>query len=136
MGMDTKLCKYCGKPIQKDRMKKVNVLYCSEECKQESYKKEYHTLNKTPNLPTAMIGTISVHRVIVDLLLKGYHVFQEVGLASCDLGILKKDKFLRIEVTTGKYIPSGKFFSPSHDKSKYDILATVLPDKIVYQPQL
>lgn len=93
-------------------------------------------MNKPPNLPTATIGAISVHRVITDLLLKGYHVFEEVGFASCDLGVLRKDKFVRVEVTTGKYIPSGGFFSPPHDKLKYDILATVLPDKIIYQPQL
>ena len=134
--MNTKLCKYCNKPIPRDRRKKTNVLYCSEECRREHYKREYHTLNKSPNLPASTVGTISVHRVVVDLLLRGYQVFQEVGLASCDLGILKGGRFLRVEVTTGRYIASGSFFAPYHDSARYDILATVLVDKIVYAPPL
>lgn len=78
----------------------------------------------------------------MDLMSKGYHVFRALSPSCpCDLLILKDGELLKIEVKTAYII------NPQTDKiywsmginntpQNVDIFALVLPDKIIYQPEL
>jgi hypothetical protein len=99
--------------------------------------RRYRNENPKSQLSTPVIGIIAEHRVIVDLLTRGYDVFHAASPAcSCDLAVLKNGNLLRVEVTTGKYTPTRKIFYPPHNKNNYDIVAAVLPDQIYYFPDL
>ena len=78
-------------------------------------------------------------RTSVDLLAKGYEVFISLSPdGSCDLIALKNGKCLRIEVRTSHYASDGQVYlhvSP-RDKGRQDHYAAVLPDKILYFPDL
>ncbi len=94
-------------------------------------------MNPKPSLSNNTSGVVGEYRVIIDLLVQGYEIFRACSPScSCDLAILKNGKLLRLEVTTGKYTTTGKFSTPKHVSEKYDIIATVLHDKIVYNPPL
>lgn len=75
-------------------------------------------------------------RVAVDLMDKQYEVFRSISPAcSCDLAILKGNKLIRVEVTTGtKAYTPGNITHPPKDASRYDVLAVVIGDSIVYKP--
>lgn len=72
---------------------------------------------------------------------KGYNVFRSMSPACpCDIAILKDGALSRVEVTTGKKLPSGKIMYPPHKEHTYDVLAVVLYDHgapaIIYEPEL
>ncbi len=84
-------------------------------------------------MPKTTSGAISEYRAIADLLAKGFEVFRSAALASsCDLAILKDNSLFRVEVRTGKRSATGKVYRPVQ-KVNTDILATVLPDQIIYE---
>ena len=129
--MEERLCKHCGKPIPPTRRKLA--LYCSPKCQRDNYFKEYHNLNPDSGLPSGTIGALGEYRVIIDLLRRGFEVFHAASpSASCDLAVLKSNILYRVEVRTGKYSGSGKIFTTRNHRA--EILAIVLPDKIIYQP--
>jgi len=89
-------------------------------------------------LNTNTIGGISELKVVCDLLSKGYEVYRPlIDNASCDLIVLKDNKLTRIEVKT-TYRNTGGEIRKSTVKNwgKFDILACVLPEGIVYEPDL
>ena len=128
-------CVVCNQPIPKERQR-YNTKFCSNRCKVRQRLALYHEKNPKPQLCHATSGIVSEYRVIIDLLFKGYDVFHATSPASsCDLAVLKNNKLLRIEVRTGKYSAIGNVYKPTANV-RADILATVLHDRIIYEPDL
>lgn len=138
MGRDKRKCPICDSAIPRTREKYPATKYCSEECSKVAQTRRYRELNPEPNLERNTRGAISEHRVIVDLLSRGFEVFKAVsGASSCDLAILQNGNLYRVEVKTGHYGKIGVPYTASPKKLKKikaDILATVLYDKILYSP--
>lgn len=129
-------CVTCNKPI-------VNLLmgrprkFCNTRCEKRFRSIERRELNPPSNLPNATTGAISELKVSIDLLSKGYNVFRALSPSCpCDLAILMDGELLKVEVTTGRYTVGGKATYAAHDETKFDILAVVLPDSIMYYPSL
>lgn len=79
-------------------------------------------------------GELSKQRVCTDLLNRGFKVFRAVGLPSgCDFVVLP-DK-LRVKVKTARRI-RDKYYIHKPRNDNYDVIAKVLPDKIIYEPSL
>ena len=129
-------CTFCGQEIPKNRLRWKNVKYCHVNCRRAQDRKKYHARNQRPHhLNTGTVGAMHELKVAIDLLSKGYEVFRALSsMTSCDLAILKDKKLKRIEVRTAAYSSSGSVSWPKHHKA--DILAAVLPDKIIYTPNL
>lgn len=129
-------CVVCEKRLSEDQQKKY-ARYCSPDCRIQ-YKREHYRLAnpKIPSIPTATVGAISELKVATDLLEKGYHVFRALSPSCpCDIAILRGDKLLKVEVKTGYRSPiTGKLYKHSIDQKKFDVLAHVLPDEIIYEP--
>lgn len=83
------------------------------------------------------VGAINELRVSVDLLCKGYAVFRALSPhCPCDLVLLLDHSVFRVEVTTGHRTSNGKLMIPRKDATRYDVLAVVFPDSIVYSTNL
>jgi hypothetical protein len=54
----------------------------------------------------------------------------------CDLVLLIDGRVFRVEVTTGHRASNGKMMVPKKDRTRYDILAVLFPDSIVYSTDL
>jgi len=130
-------CVVCGNPISEERLRhRANT--CSQRCANRRQLQRYHESNppRNPVLTNSTVGAISEHRVIADLLSKGYSVFRSCSPNSpCDIAILGDGKLLRVEVTTGHYSSSQKTVYASRDPKLFDVLAIVLPEKIEYVPE-
>lgn len=129
------VCINCGKALSKGQRK-----YCSPKCSGIYWKGKYLKMNPLKGKSSATTGTISELRVAIDLLTKEYDVFYALSPNSpCDLAVLKKGKLLRIEVRTALISASGKLYktkSNRDDAENIDHYAWVLPDKIIYDPEL
>lgn len=132
-----KRCQTCGKEIGKSRYK-----FCSAECLKESSRKGYQKLNPTTfrGTTSATTGAISELRAAVDLLSKGFNVFRALSPSCpCDLAVLKDGQLLKIEVRTAYVSTSGKLYrniNKRDNSDNIDAYAWVLPDKVVYEPEL
>ena len=112
--------------------------FCSNKCRMNFEIKQYRKYNPLQlKISAGTKGTIGELRVAVDLLQKGYEVFRSLSPScSCDLAILKNDKLIRIEVRTAYYsAKEDKYLFPKPN-NKFDNLALVLVDKIIYKPDL
>lgn len=130
-------CYFCKNEIPQKKLNYKRVKYCSNNCRKAHERGIYRSLNsKDIKNPTATVGAIQELIVSADLLRRGHEVFRSLSAAcSCDLAILKDNKLLRVEVTTGYYSISKKISFPKHTISNYDILAVVTNDnKIHYAP--
>ena len=68
---------------------------------------------------------------------KGFEVFRSVSPASsCDLVIVKNRKLYRVEVTMGYRLKEGELNHDKHNTENYDILCRVMPNEIVFMPDL
>ena len=129
-------CRRCGKSLEG---RTPATKFCSVICRQLDGNKKrlikYRELNPKSLLPPNTVGAISEYRVVADLLTQGYEVFRSCSPScSCDLAILKDKQLLRVEVTTGHYSLAGVAEYPPHDMDNFDLLAVVLPDRILYYP--
>ena len=129
-------CTQCGKPLTPNRLGR-KAKFCSGECRKKHIAARYREANPVPTAPISNIGAVSELRVSIDLLQRGYHVFRALsGSALVDLAILKDGKLITVEVTTGHCsAASGKITHPSKDLSRFDVLAVVLPNRIIYTPE-
>lgn len=132
-----KKCIFCKKIIINAYEKQK---YCNRICR-KNYEKNfiYKDMQKYSGLNKVVIGSLHEMLVCVDLLKRGYSVFRSIcPSAICDLAILKEDKFLRIEVTTGNLSNiTGHISRPKKDKKRFDVLATVLRDgSIIYESEI
>ena len=131
-----RVCSFCGGEIPLVRLKH-RAKYCTTKCRIQNQLQRYHERNPKVILSAHLTnGIISEYRTIVDLLSKGYDVFNHVSPScSCDLAILKNNQLLRVEVRTGHYSATGAIYKNKQDV-RADILAIALHDKIVYDPPL
>jgi|SRR5208282_862258 len=109
--------------------------YHNPSCQRGHYSAK-HSAVAYPDLTTGTVGTIGELRVATDLLTKGYDVFRSVS-TNCwtDLVVNVDGKFLSVEVKTGRRAKNGGIQHPK-PKTKTDVLAIVLPNEIVYQPEI
>lgn len=128
-------CRACGILLEEPNRKRQ---FCSFRCASSAKKQEYKVNNPMRGNSTGTTGTISELRVSVDLLIRGYAVFRALSQSCpCDLAILHETTLLRVEVATAFRRAHGQVFSPHmKNRDKYDILAQVLPDCIIYTPEL
>lgn len=85
------------------------------------------------------LGAANEHRVVGDLLMRGFCVYRSCAPnASCDLVCFKDNgRPIKIEVKTGYYTLAGTTtHSKISSRDNFDVLAIVFYDKIVYQPSL
>jgi len=103
-------------------------------------KKKHKELNERVDISYGKTGAVSELLVCADLLRRGHEVFRSVSQdCSCDMVILSRDKFYRIEVRTGWILESGRigFSHKKSDEGRYDIMAVVLRGRdIIYTPSL
>jgi len=133
-----KVCIVCEKTIE-GKWIRADRKFCGEICSKKYKQKVYRSLNPPLNLTTGMVGCLHELEVTCDLIKRGFHVYRAVsGNSDCNLAIVKDNKLIRVEVTTGRYEPKeGKYFYPHHDESKYDLLAIIFYDgKIIYKPEI
>lgn len=125
-------CKECHKTFITRR---PHQIFCSKKCQRNFHKKGYRARNPKSGLTSATVGAISELRVAIDLMFRGYATFRALSPSCpCDLAVLKDGKLLRIEVTSGYYSDKGKLYCNHHDSKKYDVLAVVTQEEIVYIP--
>lgn len=122
-----RVCKTCGKPF----MGYGTKIYCSAGCRKSSNNRQRFDAY----VPTGSIGALGELLVAADLLRKGFEVFRSVS-PSCSADIMiHRDGFSRrVEVRTGCIENSGKILANRVHRA--DILAIVLPDKVLYEPEL
>jgi hypothetical protein len=77
--------------------------------------------------------------VSFDLLKRGYDVYRSITYCgACDIIAVHRgtEQVVRIEVKTARKSASGSVrHSPAH-KNKFDVLALVTSDEIIYRPEL
>jgi len=128
-----KVCKQCGIPFEGV----CNQLYHSQGCARLA--RYGRTPRLYPELSTGKIGAISELRVCADLLAKGYDIFRAVSPSCpCDLVAFKQGTLKRIEVRTATKTQDGELNFPlaEKDRGRFDHLAAVLKDEIIYVPEL
>ena len=129
------ICSICGKIIPEHRQRR-RAKSCSDKCGALLQKRKYHQLNPYSVFTQNVSGAIAEYRTIIDLLSHGFEVFHSVNPGSpCDLAILKNNKLFRVEVKSLRYSASGVPYKPTKP-IRADILASVMPDKIIYSPPL
>ena len=132
-------CAFCHTPIAPDRVRR-HAKFCGFECKQARDKEKYRVRNERTGFDPTTVGTLSELRVAVDLMMKGYYPFRALSPGSpCDLAILAGNRAYRVEVATSYKTWTGKINVPSQKlkhPEKYDILAMVVGQDIVYRPAL
>lgn len=130
-----KICPGCKQPfITTSTIKQ----FCDRYCRARHESKSRPAVAQYPGLPTATTGAISELRVATDLLTKGYEVFRALSSScSCDLAVLKGTKLVRVEVRTS-YDQNGKIAKHKNprDAGRQDVYAWVLPDRIIYEPEI
>lgn len=138
--LDAIACHHCGVAFVPTR--RWNI-FCSLKCSQLRNREHsgYRALSRELDIAPGTVGAINELRVAIDLLKRGFDVYRALSPASpCDLVIFKNGSMLRIEVKTG-YIRTGLtesslFVAPPKRDDSFDILAIVLPEEILYQPEL
>jgi len=130
-----KKCSYCGKEIKHNISEKRK--WCSANCRNKAQKEKRDNILKDMEYDTtinkAKRGAIGELKVCSHLLELDYDVFRAVSPACpCDLIVMINKKLFRIEVRSNTYSASGKPY-PHNKKIRADILAMVLPDKIIYR---
>ncbi|MCK4625028.1 MAG: hypothetical protein KAV00_06945 [Phycisphaerae bacterium] len=129
-------CVYCGKTLTEKKIRR-HAKYCDTECYRKCQGVKWRKLNPRTGIPTATVGAMHELVVAADLLKRGLSVFRALSsMCSCDLVILRGKQLLRVEVTTGYIGFRGKNGHPSKDKSKFDLLAVVINDEIMYSPNI
>ena len=113
--------------------------YCSDSCRREynSHRFRLPSLGQELEIPASTVGALNELRAAVDLMARGYHVFRALSPScECDLIATSNGQSLRIEVRTAYRGPNGKLHCRTIKSNKADILAAVMPNEIVYLPEL
>jgi hypothetical protein len=134
MGEPTsRTCKGCNIEFETTRKQQT---FCDNECRKR-YWKETQALPSVARkfgLDKNVVGAIAECRVCVDLLQRGFHVFRAVSFHSpVDIVAFRGDDgpAFRIEVRTA-YRRGERLYHPPPRPGRYDVLAAVTADEIVY----
>lgn len=136
MSKTLRKCSECEKVILR---KNKRALTCSDDCSTKRIKTKMSILNehRVWGVSTGTTGAIHELVVSVDLMKRGLHVFRAMSPSCpCDLAVICDGKLLRIEVTTGFLLASGRIHVPSKNEKNFDVLAVVHGGVIHYQPDL
>ena len=129
-----KTCPVCKKEFEG---KHISIkIYCSRTCAKKNQNIQHKLLNPRHSININKVGVLSEMLVCCDLLKKNCDVYRQLAANICDLAIIYKDKFLKVEVTTGSKLPHGNYYYPRKDRSKFDILAIVVNGEITYEPDI
>lgn len=111
--VSTGSCRYCGGVISVERMK-YHAVYCATSCYRKEQHDRYHKNNgRASGINTASVGALHEMLVSADLMKRGFYVFRALSPSCpCDLIVMHGKTVLRVEVTTGYAILSGKIMSP------------------------
>lgn len=125
------ICLQCNSEIKAKNWLGSPRKFCSKDCRITWRRLDYQKLNsgKNPLLKNrcSVIGAIHELEACADLMKRGYEVYRAVSAsANCDLVVLKDNKLLRVEVTTGKLYGNGKIYYPPKTKQIFDVLAVVI----------
>lgn len=127
------ICQTCKKTFISVRRCK----FCSNPCRRHAYHLRTYVPSPHMAVGKANVGAANELKVCTDLLFKGFSVFRAMSPhASCDILALKGRKIWRVEVRTGRDSKRNRPFwpHPKNDKDRYDILAVVLDERIIYLP--
>lgn len=128
-----KICPGCGQPF---RTRKGNKKWHDRDCYLKHRSAEYHARNPAPRNPPAVTGVLNELRVVQDLVGRGYLIFTGLAPSNPFTMIAARDEaILRVQVRSGYRSPSGKIWA-SGPKGDADVLATCLPDRVIYEPEL
>ena len=109
-----------------------NGKYCSDECRRRA---NYTLVGH--GLSTGTVGAMSELRASTDLMKRGYEVFRALSPStSCDLAVLKGGKLITVEVRSGRIHEKTNRVTYCETKIRADVVAIVLPDKIIYEGNL
>ncbi len=127
------LCLECQKEIKIAPWSKVRT-YCSSSCRIKSYNRRAGKM-KALDLPPSTVGRISELMVSLDLLKKGYEVYNPITPnCSGDILIEKNNLFKKIEVRTGwRNNINGKIIYPTKNiRTKILAIYLAKEDAVVY----
>lgn len=134
------LCIECGRRFTP---RNKTHRFCVAQCRSASNlrKNPYPSLANTLNISSGTVGALNELRVAVDLMMKGFHVFRALSPACpCDLLAFQGKTLLRIEVKTAyRSATTNKLIRPPLQEQRgrdFDILACVLLNEIIYEPDL
>lgn len=135
---ELKVCEFCGRPIPEKRYRnRPRVRFCSDRCRVDAADRRRRSLGPWSHLPTPTRGAISELRTAADLLERGFSVFRsESPSCPCDLVLLDSGEaftLYAIEVKSATLLPGGGLAKPTVSQP-VDLLAIVLPDRVVYRP--
>ena len=129
----TARCEVCGKEIlHPGRGSPART--CSPACRLERNRRKFDQINgEAYGLPTATVGAVHKLLAAVDLMRRGYVVFQAIAPSSaCDLAILTSftgREMLRVQVKSGYRTSGGTLAYPvgKQERSlrRFEILAVV-----------
>lgn len=129
------ICPGCNRAFAQRRK---NRQFCAKKCARRFAERvdKQNRLILPVSVPTGTLGAISELMVATDLLSRGFEVFRALSpCASCDLiAQLPGKPPVRIEVKTGWRDRNGKVCSCPTFPERFDMLAIVLAQEIVYQP--
>jgi hypothetical protein len=133
-------CSYCDLPLPANA--KSNRKFCNKVCARNYVQRQWRERNPKSAAGELAKGTVAEAnemRVAIDLLHRGFEVYRAAfqGMP-CDMLIKTPHphSMYRVEVTTGNYSPNGALAHPVRDPTKYDVLAVVVGERIIYKPQL
>lgn len=114
-------------------------LYCREACRRASKRGDVQAqLAPSALVSTGTKGAINELRVALDLMARGFHVFRAMSQSCpCDLVAWdRRGKLYRVEVKTGRRLPSGKLSFQKHNTDDYDVICHVVDDGLIYAPPI
>lgn len=138
-----KFSKECLNCDNKFYTNKNHQVFCEQSCRNIYYAKQWDIDGFRFEIPSGTVGVLSEYLASIDLMKKGYEVYRAMSPASSsDLILKKNNKFISIEVRTGKLKINNekndvKLHYPKHHM-RSDHFAIVIPEKnkIIYIPEL
>ena len=132
---DVRKCANCGQEFAPSQP--FNI-YCSPLCAKsvEQARRDVRPWAKENKLSSGTVGALGELRVAVDLMQRGYHVFRALSPSCpCDIIAFRNTTVLRVEVRTAN-VRKNDWSIPRYQRDKCDVYAAVLPDQIIYEPDL
>jgi hypothetical protein len=132
-----KFCIECGSLIPKDSPHWLQRKRCENpDCLREALAKRYRQDNIIEGLPSADVERIALMRVSIDLIRRGYEIYQSTSESNpCDLVIALGNSLLRVEVRSA-HMSGDTVVAHVPVSHKFDLLAMVTPKEITYDPEL
>lgn len=143
MTATTSNCAHCGKPLAGRKNKR----FCNSSCSRAWHSEQWHAHNPKTHaaqLATGTVGSVNLMRVMLDLVVRGYNVYRaafeampyELWIQRGEYGVGGWPFGMRVKVTTGHRLSSGKLQRRKFDGIDFDVEAVVVGNDIIYDPPL